>query len=102
MSGSRISLDDVIAKVRGGGGDARGEEIVAAAIQLKESCGRERKGVLRKMANPWGVRATENVGDKNKWRSNKALAEDIHDAVCKAALDWEAAKKERTTAAKRA
>ena len=102
MSGSRISLDDVIAMVKGGGSDARGEEIVAAATQLKESCGRDRQGVLRRMVKPWGVRATENVGGKNKWRSNKALAEDIHDAVCKAALDWEAAKKERTTAAKRA
>ena len=51
MSGSKISLDEVITKVRGGGGDARGQEIVAAAIKLRDSCGRDRKVALRQMAN---------------------------------------------------
>ena len=62
-------------------------EIAEAGIKLRESCGRDRQVVIRKMAKPWGVRATEKVVDQNKWRSNEALAEDIHDAVCKAALD---------------
>ena len=48
----KISLDDVIAKLKAAGNeDTRGEEILAAAITLRDSSGRDRQAALRKMAN---------------------------------------------------
>ena len=64
-------------------------EILAAAITLRNSSGRDRKDALRKMANAWGVTVNEKVQGKYKRRPNSALAEDIQASVCKAALDWE-------------
>ena len=72
-----------------GNEDTRGEEILAAAITLRDSSGRDRQTALRKMANAWGVTVNEKVEGKYKPRPNSALAEDIQAAVCKAALDWE-------------
>ena len=69
--------------------DTCGQEILAAAITLRDSSGRDRKVALRKMATAWGVTVTEKVEGKYKQRPNSALAEDIQAAVCKAALDWE-------------
>ena len=60
--GDKISLDDVIAKLKAAGNeDTRGEEILAAAITLRDSSGRDRKDALRKMANAWGVTVNEKV-----------------------------------------
>ena len=88
--GDKISLDDVIAKLKAvGKEDTRGEEILAAAITLRDSSGRDRKVALRKMANDWGVTVNEKVEGKYKPRLGHALAEDIQAAVCKAVLDWE-------------
>ena len=85
-----MSLDDVIAKLMAPGNeDTRGQEILAAAITLRDSSGRDRQTALRKMANAWGVTVNEKVEGKYKPRPNSALAEDIQAAVCKAALDWE-------------
>ena len=90
LAGDEISLDDVIAKVQAAASqDTRSEEILAAAITLRDSSGRDRKDALRKMANAWGVTVNEKVEGKYKPRPNSALAEDIQAAVCKAALDWE-------------
>ena len=88
--GDKISLDDVIAKLKmAGHEDTRGEEILAAATTLRDSSGRDRKDALRRMANVWGVTLNEKVGGKYKPRPNSSLAEDIQTLVCKAALDWE-------------
>ena len=88
--GDKISLDEVIAKLKAAGKeDTRGEEILAAAITLRDSSGRDRKVALRKMANAWGVTANENVEGKYKPRPNSALAEDIQASVCKATSEWE-------------
>ena len=46
---------------RRGTKDTRGEEILAAAITLRDSSGRDRKDALRKMANAWGVTVNEKV-----------------------------------------
>ena len=89
-AGDKMFLDDVIDKMKAvGNEDARGEEILAAAITLRDCGGRDRKEALRKMANAWGVSVTEKVQGKYKRRPNSALAEDIQASVCKAALDWE-------------
>ena len=86
--GTRISLDNVIAKVTAAGKeDARGQEILAAALTLRDATGRDRKAALRKMANAWGVAVTEKVEGKYKLRTNPALADDIEASVCKAVLD---------------
>ena len=59
-TGVKISLDDVIAKLKAPGNeDTRGQEILAAAITLRDSSGRDRKTALRKMANAWGDRKRE-------------------------------------------
>ena len=85
-----MSLDDVIAKVQAAANeDTCGQEILAAAITLRDSSGQDRKDALRKLANAWGVTLNEKVESKYKPRPNSALAEDIQAAVCKAALDWE-------------
>ena len=85
-----ISLDDVIAKLKAAGNeDTRGEEILAAAITLRDSSGRDRSVALRRMASSWGVTVNEKVEGKYKPRPISALAEDIQASVCKAALDWE-------------
>ena len=50
-----ISLYDVIAKVKAAANeDTCSEEILAAAITLRDPSGRDRKDALRKMANVWG------------------------------------------------
>ena len=55
-AGDKISLDDVIAKLKAAGNeDTCGEEILAAAITLRDSSGRDRKAALGKMANAWKV-----------------------------------------------
>ena len=89
-TGDKISLDDVIEKLKAAANeDTRGEEILAAAITLRDSRGRDRKDALRRMANAWGVTVNEKVGGKYKPRPNSALEEDIQASVCKAALEWE-------------
>ena len=88
--GDKISLDDVIAKLRAADKeDKRAQEILAAATTLRDCSGRDRKDALRKMANAWGVTLNEKVGAKYTPRLGSALAEDIQASVCKAALDWE-------------
>ena len=89
-AGDKISLDDVIAKLRAADNeDKRAQEILAAATTLRDCSGRARKDALRKMANAWGVTLNEKVGAKYTPRLGSALAEDIQASVCKAALDWE-------------
>ena len=61
-AGDQISLDDVIAKLKAAGNeDIRAEEILAAAISLRDSSGRDRRVALRKMANAWGVTVNEKI-----------------------------------------
>ena len=52
----KISLDNVIAKLNAVDGfNKRAEEILAAAITLRDSSGRDRQRALRSMAATWGV-----------------------------------------------
>ena len=89
-AGDKISLDEVIAKLQATSDeDTRAKKILAAAITLRDTKGRDRKAALRQMANDWGVTRNENIEGKYKPRSNSALAEDIQASVCRAALDWE-------------
>ena len=56
----QICLDDIIAKLKTAGNeDTRAAEILAAAITLRDSSGRDRKVALRHMANAWGGTVNE-------------------------------------------
>ena len=56
LAKDKTPLDDVIAKLKAAGhDDPRGAEILAAAITLRDSSGRDRQAALRSMANTWGV-----------------------------------------------
>ena len=60
-----MSLDDVIAKLKAPGNeDTRGKEILAAAITLRDSSGRDRLAALRNMATAWGVTVTKKIEGK--------------------------------------
>ena len=86
-AGDKISLDEVIAKLQATSDeDTRAKEMLAAAITLRDTKGRDRKAALRQMANAWGVTVNENIEGKYRPRSNSALAEDIQASVCRAAL----------------
>ena len=62
-----ISLDDVIAKFEAMDGiTERAEEILAAAITLRDSSGRDRKQALRSMAATWNVSRYEKVTGNGK------------------------------------
>ena len=39
--------------------------MLAAAIALRDACGRDRKVVLRTKAKAWGVTVAKNLEDKN-------------------------------------
>ena len=85
-----MSLNDVIAKLMAPGNeDRRGQEILAAAITLRDSSGRDRKAVLRNLATAWGVTEKMKIEGKYKHRPISALATDIQASVCRAALDRE-------------
>jgi hypothetical protein len=80
-----MSLDDVIALLKGMHEiDKRAEEILAAAITVRDSTGRDRKQSLRNMATVWNVARYENRKD----RPVSDLTEDIKAAVCSAAFTW--------------
>ena len=62
---TEMSLDDIIAKLKVvEKEDLRAEEILAAAITLRDSRGRDRQDALRNMASTWGVVGTERVENK--------------------------------------
>ena len=69
--------------------DELGGEILAAAIALRDSSGRDRLSALRNMSGTRNVARQEKVGGKWKNRSLTAVAKDIEAAVCDAALRWE-------------
>ena len=87
---SPSSLNEVINKLKATINiDARGEKILAAAITLRDSSGRDRQLALRQMASAWKVTLNQKVDGKYKLRTDAAVAEDIEVALCKAASDWE-------------
>ena len=66
--------------------DGRGSEILAAAITLRDSTGRDRKRALRAMCAAWGVQRQESVSGKWKDRSVATLHKLLTNAVCSAAI----------------
>ena len=84
----KIFFDEIIAKFEATADeDVRAREILAAATTLRDSTGRDRKNALRKMANAWGVKLNDKVGDKYKPRPKPTLEKDIQASVCQVASD---------------
>ena len=71
------------------GATPRAEQILAGAITLRDSSGRDRKEALRSMAAAWNVSRRIKVEDRWKDRSGLELSKDLEAAVCDAALKWE-------------
>jgi hypothetical protein len=86
----KVSLDGVIAKLKAlDRTSQRAEEILAAAITLRDSSGRDRLRALRTMATTWHKARYEKVDGKWKDRTVSALANDIEAALCDAYMEWE-------------
>ena len=97
------SLDNIIATLGAlDRKDQRGEEILKAALTLRDTSGRERKDVLRTMASTWHVVRSERVEGKWRPRPVAALATDVQAAVCEAASQWERSGVAERRCAKRA
>ena len=62
--------------------DGRGSEILAAAITLRDSTGRDRKQALRAMCTAWGVQRQEKISGKWKDRNVTTLQELLTNVVC--------------------
>ena len=71
--------------------DDSGSEILAGAISLQESTGRDRLGALRAMCTSLGAQRREKVSGKWKDRSVATLQELLTNAVCLAAAQYSAA-----------
>ena len=65
------------------------EKILAAAITLRDSSGRDRLEALRRMASTWNVDGRQKVeGGGSRKRGIADLGKDLEAAVCEAALEW--------------
>ena len=83
------SLDDIIANLKDASdNDQSGQEILAAALTLRDATGRDRKDALRSMAATWGVARNEKSGNKYVPRKSDALSHDIEGAVRQAFSPW--------------
>ena len=92
-----MTLDQVISTLSAQANlDGRGSEILAAAITLRDSTGRDRKQAWRAMCTAWGVQRQESVSGKWKDRSVATLQELLTNAVCLAAAQYLAASPENT------
>jgi hypothetical protein len=74
----------------------RGSEILAAAISLQDSTGRDRLGALRAMFTSWRVQRREKTSGKWKDRKVATLQELLTNAVSSAAAQYLAASQENT------
>ena len=85
-----ITLDGAIAKLSAYSDiDKHGQDVLAAAITLRDSGGRDRKQALRLMASSWRVNRRAKIEGKWKDRPLATVASELETAVCKAAAQWQ-------------
>ena len=85
-----MTLDAVITKLSAHSDiDERGQDILAAAMTLRDSSGRDRKDALPLMTSTWQVNRRENIDGKWKDRPVATVASELQTAVCLAATQWE-------------
>jgi hypothetical protein len=89
MAADSMTLDAVIATLSAQANlDGRGSEILAAAITLRDSTGRDRKQSLRAMCGVWCVQRQERISGKWKDRGVATLHGLLTCSVCMAAARW--------------
>ena len=69
--------------------DERGQEILEAAITLRDASGRDRATALRRLSSSWGVNRRVKIEGKWKDRPLATVASEIETAVCLAAAKWQ-------------
>ena len=69
--------------------DERGQEVLAAAITLRDASGRDRATALRRLTSSWGVNRRVKIEGKWKDRPLATVASEIETAVCLAAAKWQ-------------
>ena len=85
-----MTLDAVITKLSAHSDiDERGQDILAAAITLRDSSGRDRKDALRLMTSTWQVNRREKIDGKWKDRPIATVVSELETAVCRAAPQWQ-------------
>ena len=85
-----MTLDAAIAKLSAHSDmDKRGQDVLAAAITLRDSSGRDRNIVLRQMCSTWDV--DRRVKIEGKWRERPLLTivSELETAICLAAATWQ-------------
>ena len=84
------TLDAAIAKLTAESAlDERGQQVLAAAITLRDSSGRDRSTALRHMTSTWGVIRRVKIEGKWKDRPLAIVASELETAVCLAAAQWQ-------------
>ena len=85
-----LTLEDVINKLSAQSDlDELGKDILAAAITLRDSTGRDRKAALHSMCRAWSVDRREKIDGKWKNRGMAVLETLLSEAVCMAAARWQ-------------
>ena len=85
-----ITLDAAITKLSAHSDiDKRGEKVLAAAITLRDSSGRDRANALRRMTSTWGVDRLVKRDGKWKERPVATVASELETAVLSAATQWQ-------------
>ena len=86
----KLSLESAIENLKNhGDADELASKILAAAITLRDSDGRDRKAALRQIVAHWRVPRRAKIDGKWKDRPLDAIAEDLEAAVCAAAAAHE-------------
>ena len=70
--------------------DGRGSKVLAGAVTLRDSTGRDRLPVMRQMCTVWDVSRRENIYGQWKDHTLATLQELLTNAVCLAATRWQA------------
>ena len=85
-----ITLDAAIAMLNTHSDiDKRGQDVLAAAITLRDSSGRDRATALRLMTSTWGVDRRVKIEGKWKERPLTTVASELETAICLAAATWQ-------------
>ena len=85
-----ITLDAAIAKLSAHSHiDKEGQDVLAAAITLRDASGRDRSMVLRLMCSTWDVDRREKIEGKWRERPLRTIVSELETAICLAAATWQ-------------
>ena len=85
-----ITLDAAIAKLSAHSDiDKRGQDVLAAAITLRDSRGKDRQNALRQMTSTWDVHRQVKIEGKWRERPLPTIASELETKICLAAATWQ-------------